>query len=132
MENLKEKLGGGKPTYQQEQAKLRSEEREKEDKKLRRKKYIKDKKAKQKQAFNEKIAKLPTKIKEIHLDGITVTKDILVKNILSELLKVNYFKKSHCPGLFGDYQSILRFKMFFQFKFIFFYPYLRRILMANF
>ena len=88
MENIKEKFGGGKPTYQQEQAKLRSEEREKEDKKLRRKKIIKERKTRQRQQFNETLAKLPVKVKEVHLEGITGTKDILVKNILSDVLKV--------------------------------------------
>ena len=88
MENLKEKFGGQKPTYQEEKAKLRSEEREKEDKKLRRKKYIKDRRARQRQEFNDTIAKVPAKVKEVHLDGIIGTKDILVKNILSEVLKV--------------------------------------------
>ena len=108
MENLKEKLGGGKPTYQQEQAKLRSEEREKEDKKLRKKKYIRDRKTRQKQEFNEKIANLPTKIKEVHLDGITVTKDVLVKNILSDLLQVNYLKNSlNVKEYFSRFKNIL-------------------------
>ena len=88
MENIKEKFGGGKPTYQQEQAKLRSEEREKEDRKLRRKKIIKERKTRQRQQFNETLAKLPVKVKEVHLEGITGTKDILVKNILSDVLKV--------------------------------------------
>ena len=88
MDNIKEKFGGGKPTYQQEQAKLRSEEREKEDKKLRRKKRIKDRRAGERQKFNETLAKLPVKVKEVHLEGITGTKDILVKNILSDVLKV--------------------------------------------
>lgn len=85
-----EEMGGATQSYQQEQAKLRSEEREKEDRKLRRKKYIKDKKERQRQAFNETIAKIPAKVNEVHLDGIIGTKDVLVKNILSDLLKVSY------------------------------------------
>ena len=89
-ESFKETMGGAKQSYQQEQAQLRSEEREKEDKKLRRKKYIKDKKQRQRQAFNETIAKIPAKVNEVHLDGIIGTKDVLVKNILSDLLKVLY------------------------------------------
>ena len=84
------KMAGEKQSYQQEKAKLRSEEREKEDKKLRRKKYIKDKNARKRQAFNETIAKIPAKVNEVHLDGIIGTKDVLVKNILSDLLKVLY------------------------------------------
>ena len=84
MDNLKGKLGGGKPTYQQEQAKQRTEDREREDKKLRRRKLIKDRKARQKKKFGETISKLPAKIKEVHLDGLTVTKDALVQNILSD------------------------------------------------
>ena len=88
METLKEKLGGGKPTYQQEQAKQRTEEREKQQKKLVRKKFIREKKAKQKQQVEDTFSMLPTKIKEIHLDGLAITKDALVENILSDLLKV--------------------------------------------
>ena len=64
--------------------------------------------------FNEKIANLPTKIKEVHLDGITVTKDVLVKNILSDLLQVNYLKNS-----LNVKEYISRFKSFFYFQIIF-------------
>ena len=88
MDNLKERLFNTQPTYQQEQAKQRNEEREKEDKKLRKRKIVKDRKARQQQKFSETIAKLPVKIKEVHLDGLKVTKDAVVKNILSDILKV--------------------------------------------
>ena len=88
MDNLKERLFNTQPTYQQEQAKQRNEEREKEDKKLRKRKIVKDRKARQQQTFNETIAKLPVKIKEVHLDGLKATKDAVVKNILSDILKV--------------------------------------------
>ena len=89
MDNLKERLFNTQPTYQQEQAKQRNEEREKEDKKLRKRKIVKDRNARQQQKFNETIAKLPVKIKEVHLDGLKVTKDAVVKNILSDILKVS-------------------------------------------
>ena len=88
MDTLKEKLGRVKPTYQQEQAKQRTEEREKQHIKLLSKKFIKDRRARQKQKAEDSFSMLPTKINEIHLDGLAVTKDALVNNILSDLLKV--------------------------------------------
>ena len=101
-----EEMGGATQSYQQEQAKLRSEEREKEDRKLRRKKYIKDKKERQRQAFNETIAKIPAKVNEVHLDGIIGTKDVLVKNILSDLLKVSYIYNCQPKILFFSINNL--------------------------
>ena len=89
MNNLKEKFcGGAKSTYQEEQAKQRTLDRERADKKLRRRKSIKDRKARQKKIFEATISRLPAKVKEVHLDGLKVTKDALVRNILSDVLKV--------------------------------------------
>ena len=123
-ESFKETMGGAKQSYQQEQAQLRSEEREKEDKKLRRKKYIKDKNARKRQAFNETIAKIPAKVNEVHLDGIIGTKDVLVKNILSDLLKVSY-RYNRQPKIFFDTHNS---KLTINQKFSFF----RQTLMARF
>ena len=103
MDNLKEKLSGGKTSYQQEQAKRRTEEREREDKKLRRLKLRKDRKVREREKFEETTSRLPAKIKEVHLEGLSVTKNVLVENILTDLLKVNmtgysYYTKCNKEG----------------------------------
>ena len=93
MDNLKEKISDGNTSYQQEKAKQRAEDREKEAKKLRRRKLQKDKKARAKKNFEETISQLPARIKEVHLEGLIVTKNALVENILTGLLMEH--KKFH-------------------------------------
>ena len=89
MENLKEKLRA-QPDYQQEQAKQRAEDRKKENRKLKRVKLRKARRERGRKKFDEAISQLPAKIGEVHLDGLNVTKDALVENILKEMLKVNF------------------------------------------
>ena len=76
-------------TYEQKLAKERAKEREKENRKLKRVKQRKSRRAAGRKKFEDAISKLPAKICEVHLEGLQVTKNVMVERILKDLIKVS-------------------------------------------
>ena len=90
MKDLKEVVTG-ESNHQRQLATLRSSKRKRMEKRLELKKRLRDKKTARFKEMEDKVADIPTAVKEVHIKGLQITKDEMVEDILKDVLKAQTF-----------------------------------------